>query len=81
MTVKSHETQFVNALKRAIRRAIIDAVKQGTCGMSANCLYQCTTPPASTLDGAPRGTNAAHDYRALFERITDEERDIKSFLI
>ena len=63
------ENQFAADLAANIRSYIRQARRDGTVSMSVENLMQCVKAPPSSLDGAPRGTNAGWTYAQMFREI------------
>lgn len=63
---------FKEALAKAIDSQIRTEKREGTVGMSVNCLKQMVRPPNTSLPGAPNGTNAAYYYSELFREVIAE---------
>ena len=59
---------FESALRNEISRTITRLKREGTVGISRNCLWMIIKVPGHLAD-SPRGTNAAHAARAVFDRI------------
>lgn len=64
------------ALRAATRETISRYKRDGTVGMSADCLWQCTRIPQQN---GPQGTNAAWVARQTFNEILAEP-EFKSFI-
>lgn len=60
-----------------IMATIKEAKKDGTVGMSLDCLRQCTKTPYH----GPVGTNAQYFYKQEFERICLADKSIRRFLV
>ena len=74
----STDSPFDFALRREVRETIMDLVKQGTCAMSADNLFQCVKPPMKSLAGAPSGPE---EYRERFDKVIAEHRDVQAFIL
>jgi len=67
------QSPFESALRKAIADAIKKEKRDGTVSMSMDNLMQIVRPPSSSLDGAPRGTNARYFYKQLFRELVEKE--------
>ena len=65
--------RFKNEIEKNIRRTVVAKKKQGTAGMSLECLFQNTPTPKTTADVTPI------QYKSLFTEIA--QGVAKSFLI
>lgn len=70
-------TPFEKALKKAIEKKIRELKREGTVSMGLNNLMMVVRPPSSSLEGAPRGTNARYHYNEMFR---DVAKNFRSFL-
>lgn len=68
---------FELALRKAIADKIREEKRSGTVSMSLENLMQIVRPPSSSLEGAPRGTNARYYYSEMFK---DFAKDFRSFI-
>lgn len=64
---------FENALKKSISDKIREMKREGTVSMSMENLMQVVRPPSSSLEGAPRGTNARYYYVEMFRDLCGKE--------
>lgn len=71
-------TPFESALKKAIGDKIREEKRDGMVSMSVENMMQVVRPPSSSLDGAPRGTNARYFYSEMFRNICNKE--FRSFI-
>lgn len=75
------KTDFESILEHNILQKIRSVQREGTTGMSIECLRQNVKTPWSGADGAPKGTNAPWLYAQMFERVCKGNRIIAKFLI
>lgn len=68
---------FELALRRAIAAKVKEEKAAGTVSMSLENLMQVVRPPSSSLEGAPKGTNARYYYAEMFK---DFVKDFRSFV-
>lgn len=74
-TMTAFETKLLANTLSFVKRSKRD----GTVSMSMDNLRQCVPTPSTTLDGAPRGTNAAYYYVQLFRDVCASDKAIARF--
>jgi len=74
----AQHTPFERELEKAIKKAIRDAKRDGLVSMGLDNLMQVVRPPSSSLDGAPKGTNARYFYKQMFEDMVKGNRFVKA---
>ena len=83
MLIQYAMTKFEQAIAANIMNTISRALSDGTCGMSLDCLRQCTRPPSAHLEGSPCGTNTERDYFEMFNKAAKamEQSELRGFEI
>lgn len=74
-------TEFQTVLLASILAKIQQLKREGTAGISVDCLIQNVNAPSWLLDGAPLGTNAVFFYRRLFRQICKDTPEIAQFVL
>lgn len=62
-------SQFHADLTKIARARIKELRAEGTVAIGRGCLWQIIAAPASRLQSAPRGTNAAYFARLAFDEV------------
>ena len=76
--ISASQTPFEKALDKAIKSKIKELKKDGTSSMGLDNLIQAIRPPSSSLEGAPKGTNARYMYKQIFQDLVKGNRFVKA---
>ena len=63
------KSPFEKAIEKAIEKEIKEAKRSWSPPMSLDNLMHVVRPPSSSLEGAPKGTNARYYYKEMFRDI------------